>query len=104
MRLASADGMDKVIKTEFVNPPVSLRDYDWRAWFDGEEQRGQYGYGATEKEAIANLLEQYDPTIGVIIYRIHQRGITPADACYCEPSLTASSRCGCKPRQKVNVS
>jgi hypothetical protein len=78
MRLAPADGMDKVIKTEFVNPPVSLRDYDWRAWFEGEEQRGQYGYGATEQEAIANLLEQYDPTIGVIIY--HQGEITPADA------------------------
>jgi hypothetical protein len=62
MRLASVMiDMDKVIKTEFVNPPVSLRDYDWRAWFEGEEQRGQYGYGATEKEAIANLLEQYGP-------------------------------------------
>ena len=62
MRLAPAMiDMDKVIKTEFVNPPVSLCDYDWRAWFEGEEERGQYCYGGTEEEAIANLLGQYGP-------------------------------------------
>lgn len=32
----------------------------WRAWRDGNEEAGVYGHGATETEAIADLMEQED--------------------------------------------
>lgn len=48
----------KVI-TQFVNPPVASRAYDWQANFKGAEEPGdRVGHGATEGEAIANLYEQ----------------------------------------------
>jgi hypothetical protein len=45
------------IVTSHVYPPVPVRNFDWAAWRDGEEERGRYGYGTTEAEAIADLLE-----------------------------------------------
>lgn len=48
----------KVLKTSFDYPPIPVRDHDWSAWFDGDEEDGLYGYGATEEEAIASFLEQ----------------------------------------------
>lgn len=32
----------------------------WRAWRDGNEEAGVYGQGATETEAIADLMKQED--------------------------------------------
>jgi hypothetical protein len=46
------------ILTEYIYPPVPTRNYDWRAWFEGTEESGPYGRGKTERDAIANLLEQ----------------------------------------------
>lgn len=50
------------IRTEFVYPPIPVRDFDWSAidddTYDGAEDsgtRGQIGYGRTEAEAIADL-------------------------------------------------
>ena len=47
----------KLIKTEHVFPPIPTRGSDWCAWFDGEEELGGYGWGATEREAIESLKE-----------------------------------------------
>jgi hypothetical protein len=47
------------IKTVHEYPPIPIRDFDWCAYLDGEEERGEYGYGRTEAEAIADFLENY---------------------------------------------
>jgi hypothetical protein len=53
---------ERVIKTNFVYPPIPTRDHDWCAWFDDDgEERGHYGWGKTEAEAIADLTENYEP-------------------------------------------
>jgi hypothetical protein len=49
--------MRKII-TSFVHPPIPLRCFDWQAWRDGDEEGGPRGYGATEDEAVRDLLEQ----------------------------------------------
>lgn len=57
------------IVTTQIRPPIPCRRYDWEAHFDDFDadcdQDGYYstdpvGYGPTEQEAIANLLEQAD--------------------------------------------
>jgi hypothetical protein len=49
------------IKTVCVYPPIPTRDSDWCAFFDGEEEAGDYGWGRTEAEAeaIADFIENY---------------------------------------------
>ena len=44
------------IVTSFVYPPIPVRNFDWCAYRDGTEETGRYGYGATEADAIAELL------------------------------------------------
>lgn len=44
------------IITSFVYPPIPMRQFDWQAYFDGEEELGGYGSGKTEQEAIDDLL------------------------------------------------
>jgi hypothetical protein len=51
------------IRTDFVYPPIPLRDFDWCAvdddTYDGApECRCPIGYGRTEEAAIADLIEQ----------------------------------------------
>lgn len=51
------------IKTNFVNPPIPMRQFDWSAYdsekWDGDpEVKTSVGWGKTEQEAIADLLEQ----------------------------------------------
>jgi hypothetical protein len=46
----------KVVTTH-IYPPIPLRTFDWCAHFEGEEERGGYGYGRTEQEALADLAE-----------------------------------------------
>ena len=48
------------IVTWFEYPPIPVRNFDWCACYDGEEENGGYGYGRTEQEAIADLIEN-DP-------------------------------------------
>ena len=50
---------ERKIKTSHTYPPIPIRSFDWTAWFDGDEEMGRYGYGATEQEAIADLLESW---------------------------------------------
>ena len=47
--------MDKII-THYVYPPIPDRRFDWCAYRDGTEERGHYGYGRTEQEAIDDLM------------------------------------------------
>ena len=42
-----------------VFPPIPDRSFDWCAHFDGDEESGVYGYGATEAEAIADFVENH---------------------------------------------
>ena len=46
---------DKII-TNYIFPPIPLRQFDWIAYYDGEEE-GHVGFGRTEAEAIADLQE-----------------------------------------------
>lgn len=46
--------MKKII-TVYEWPAIPIRDFDWRAHWEGEEEGGHYGYGRTEADAIADL-------------------------------------------------
>lgn len=49
------------IRTEFVYPPIPIRQFDWTAIDDDTyEGGGPIGCGATEEEAIADLLDQLE--------------------------------------------
>lgn len=54
--------MERKIITTFVYPPIPVRDCDWQAHFDGDEPdddgRMLVGIGATEQDAINDLLDQ----------------------------------------------
>jgi len=47
------------IVTEHVYPPIPIRSFDWLAYYDGMED-GLIGTGATEAEAIADLIDNND--------------------------------------------
>lgn len=49
--------LGKRIVTVHVFPPIPCRRMDWCAYPDGEEEDGNYGWGATEAAAIADLIE-----------------------------------------------
>jgi hypothetical protein len=61
--LASIDGAavingKKKIVTTFIYPPIPIRRFDWLAMFEGDDgDSPRKGYGTTEQEAIADLLE-----------------------------------------------
>lgn len=40
-------------------PPIPDRRWDWCAYYEGDEERGRYGYGTTEAEAIADFIENW---------------------------------------------
>jgi hypothetical protein len=52
------------LKTSYWAKPIPTRSFDWEAWHDNHEpnDNGQMivGYGRTEAEAIADLLEQLE--------------------------------------------
>jgi hypothetical protein len=48
--------LGKPIVTSNICPPIPVRDMDWCAYPDGEEENGGYGYGATEDAAVADLI------------------------------------------------
>lgn len=41
--------------TSFVYPPIPIRQFDWCAYLEGTEEEANYGWGATEAEAILDL-------------------------------------------------
>ena len=49
--------MTPKIITTYIHPPIPIRQFDWCAYRDGEEERGGYGWGPTELEALVDLLE-----------------------------------------------
>jgi len=46
------------IVTEHIRPPIPVRQYDWRATYSDYDVGDLMGYGATEAEAIADLVLQ----------------------------------------------
>ncbi|RUV84330.1 hypothetical protein EOA60_04570 [Mesorhizobium sp. M1A.F.Ca.IN.020.06.1.1] len=60
---------DRKIVTSHMNPPIPVRDYDWCAHYEGEEEAGNYGWGRTEAEAIQdfndNCAADHDARLGV---------------------------------------
>jgi hypothetical protein len=48
------------IRTNYVYPPIPIRQFDWVAWYDGEEdEQMATGHGVTEREAVADLIENH---------------------------------------------
>ena len=53
---------NKKINTSPIFPPINVRGLDWAATFEGYEPGCPIGHGATEQEAIADLIEQTETT------------------------------------------
>jgi|15BtaG_2_1085339.scaffolds.fasta_scaffold00363_6 hypothetical protein len=45
------------IETYYEYPPISDRNYDWSAIWDNYDEGDYIGYGRTEHDAIADLLQ-----------------------------------------------
>lgn len=48
---------DKII-TSYDPKPIPMRQFDWSAMRDGYDGGDPIGYGRTEEEAIADLIEE----------------------------------------------
>lgn len=48
------------VRTHNDCPPIPVRSFDWSAVDDNYDGGGAVGRGATEQEAIADLLEQIE--------------------------------------------
>ncbi len=48
------------IVTQNIYPPIPLRQFDWSAVTDNYEPGCPIGYGRTEQEAVADLVEQIE--------------------------------------------
>jgi len=48
------------IKTSYDPPPVPSRSFDWNAVVGDYDEGDPVGYGATEQEAIADLIWQIE--------------------------------------------
>lgn len=44
------------IEVEYLNPPIPIRDYDWHAWRDGQEEGKFHGWGSSSVNAVDDLL------------------------------------------------
>ncbi len=55
-----AGGGEVKITTHLVYPPIPIRDFDWQATADDYEPGQPCGWGETEQDAIADLLEQIE--------------------------------------------
>lgn len=47
--------MTRKIVTWHACPPIPDRGCDWAAYYEGEEEAGNYGWGPTEEAAIQNF-------------------------------------------------
>lgn len=54
-RLRASDSLPRVV-TEYLRPPVPTTAFDWIAYREGQEEWHR-GFGKTEAEAIAKLIE-----------------------------------------------
>jgi hypothetical protein len=48
--------MNSWVRVEFEAPPIPVRDYDWHAWIDGDEEWGTF-HAPTKYEALERLAE-----------------------------------------------
>jgi hypothetical protein len=46
------------VRTHWQFPPIPIRSFDWTAVLEHYDLGAPIGYGATEKDAIADLLQQ----------------------------------------------
>lgn len=51
--------MQPRIITSHVYPPIPVRDFDWCAYLEGEEEEGRYGYGRTRELAVLDFIDSY---------------------------------------------
>lgn len=56
------------IITSNIYPPIPDRSHDWGAYYDGKEEDGYKGFGATEAEAIRDLVENYETDEEIALY------------------------------------
>lgn len=47
------------IKTDHWAKPIPERQFDWMAWYDGDEESGQFGFGRTEQAAVDDLTDNW---------------------------------------------
>ena len=59
-RSADREAQVMKIRTTFVYPPIPIRQFDWSAVEDDYEPGCPHGTGATEQEAIADLMAQIE--------------------------------------------
>lgn len=56
------------IVIDFVYPPIPIREFDYLAYFDGDEPNDDgnmlHGYGKTPLDAIRALLDREDESLG----------------------------------------
>lgn len=57
--------MMPTIRTSYWAKPIPLRQFDWQAWYDGDEPNDngsmRTGEGRTEQDAVNDLLTNYPP-------------------------------------------
>jgi hypothetical protein len=68
---------NRTIITSQINPPIPVRQFDWCAFYDGEEEAGNYGYGATQAEAIQDFRDNFAADHDE---RLNARGAQPLPA------------------------
>ncbi len=51
--------MTSKIITWFAHSPIPDRSRDWAAYYEDQQEDGQYGWGKTESEAIEDLKISY---------------------------------------------
>lgn len=51
--------MAKVIRTRYIKPPIPTTAFDWRAWYEGDEELCHSGWGSTEAEAKQDLIDNH---------------------------------------------
>lgn len=42
-------------------PPIPTTKFDWCAFYEGQEEAGNYGYGVTREAAISDFIENCAP-------------------------------------------
>jgi hypothetical protein len=78
-----------LIVTDHVFPPIPVRQFDWCAWLDGQEEAGPRGWGETEAQAIDALLEELCADRGLTSDEMKAQG----KRCGCGGS---DDYCGCQ--------
>jgi hypothetical protein len=51
---------ERKIVTRYGAKPIPARQFDWEAWYEGEEEGGPMGYGPTEEAALQDLKDETD--------------------------------------------